>query len=169
MEADGMVWLSRNFYDEYNGTVQNNLVSIGVHEIAHQWWFALVGNDQALEPWLDEALCTYSEWIFYKHTYPSLTGWWWNFRVKPFSPDGYVNISIYEGGSFRPYVNAVYLRGAYFMDALRLRVGDDAFYAFLKDYAARMSHRRATRQDFFTILAQHTGMDISGVVADYFR
>lgn len=169
MEADGLVWLSRNFYDEYNGTVRNNLISIGVHEISHQWWFGLVGNDQALEPWLDEALCTYSEWIFYMHTYPSLAGWWWNFRVKPFSPSGYINITIYEGGSFRPYVNAVYLRGAYFMDALRLRVGDDAFYAFLKDYATQMSHRRASRQDFFSILAQHTNIDISGVVGDYFK
>jgi len=169
MEADGLVWLSDNFYDQYDGGVQNNLITIGVHEIAHQWWFGLLGNDQALEPWLDGALCTYSEWIFYKNTYPKLANWWWNFRVKPFNPSGYINITIYEGGSFRPYVNAVYLRGAYFMDALRLRVGDDAFFAFLKDYATQMSHRRATRQDFFNILGQHTSVDVSGVEADYFK
>ncbi len=31
------------------------------HEIAHQWWYGLVGNDQYAEPWLDESLATWSE------------------------------------------------------------------------------------------------------------
>jgi len=51
------------------GTVLNNLIDIGVHETAHQWWFASVGNNQALEPWLDEALATYSERLFYEKNY----------------------------------------------------------------------------------------------------
>jgi Peptidase family M1 domain len=31
------------------------------HETAHQWFCSLVGNDQARDPWLDEALATWSE------------------------------------------------------------------------------------------------------------
>jgi hypothetical protein len=31
------------------------------HEIAHQWWYGLVGNDQYSSPWLDESLATWSE------------------------------------------------------------------------------------------------------------
>jgi hypothetical protein len=31
-----------------------------VHEIAHQWWFGIVGDDQWNEPWLDEAMAEYS-------------------------------------------------------------------------------------------------------------
>ena len=31
-----------------------------VHEIAHQWWFGMVGNDEWSEPWLDEAMAEYS-------------------------------------------------------------------------------------------------------------
>ena len=54
-EYDGLVFLSSDFYDQYGGSNRSNMVSIGVHEIAHNWWFGLVGNDQALEPWLDEA------------------------------------------------------------------------------------------------------------------
>jgi len=169
MESDGLVFLSKNFYDTYDGSAQNNLTAIGVHEVAHQWWFALVGNDQALEPWLDEALCTYSEWMYYKHIHPDLVWWWWNFRVKAFNPTGYVNISIYEGGSFRPYVNAVYLRGAYFLDALRLRIGDEAFYAFLKDYVSQMTGRRAAAADFFRLLGEHTDVDYSITVSNYFK
>jgi hypothetical protein len=30
------------------------------HEVAHQWWYGLVGNNQYLEPWLDESFAQYS-------------------------------------------------------------------------------------------------------------
>ena len=30
------------------------------HEIAHQWWFGIVGNDEWNEPWLDEAMAEYA-------------------------------------------------------------------------------------------------------------
>ncbi|MCK7516234.1 MAG: hypothetical protein MZV64_00150 [Ignavibacteriales bacterium] len=51
-----LVFLATKFYNEYSGSARSNLVTIGAHEIAHQWWFGLAGSDQALEPWLDEAL-----------------------------------------------------------------------------------------------------------------
>jgi hypothetical protein len=31
------------------------------HETAHQWFYSLVGNDQARDPWLDETLAAWSE------------------------------------------------------------------------------------------------------------
>ena len=31
------------------------------HEVAHQWFYALIGNNQARDPWLDEALTTWAE------------------------------------------------------------------------------------------------------------
>ena len=34
------------------------------HETAHQWFYSLVGNDQALDPWLDEALATWAQAVF---------------------------------------------------------------------------------------------------------
>ena len=34
-----------------------------VHELAHQWFYSLVGNDQARDPWLDEALASYAEFV----------------------------------------------------------------------------------------------------------
>ncbi|WP_328972200.1 M1 family metallopeptidase [Streptomyces sp. NBC_00239] len=30
------------------------------HELAHQWWYGIVGNDEYASPWLDEAFATYS-------------------------------------------------------------------------------------------------------------
>ena len=167
-EYDGLVLLATKFYEEYGGGARNNLTTIGVHEIAHQWWFGLVGNDQALEPWLDEAMATYSEHIFYEFNYPGQVNWWWQFRVDYFKPGGYVDTSIYNGGTFRTYTNAVYLNGAHFIDDLRGRMGDDNFYRFLKDYASRYSRGRATSYDFFAAVRANTSADISSLIAEYF-
>ncbi len=169
MEYDGLFYLSRDFYNAYNGTMLNNLIVIGIHEVAHQWWFGSVGSDQALEPWLDETLATYSERIFFEHASPALMGYWWNFRVNDFQPAGKIDISIYDGGSFRPYTNAVYLRGAKFMENLRTRMGDESFFAFIKDYASQMAHKISTSDDFFRILYSHSSEDFSDIVATYFQ
>ncbi len=169
MEYSGLVFLNRDFYRQYDGSVVNNLVSIGVHETAHQWWYERVGNDQALEPWLDEALAVYAEEIYYEDNYPGWVNAWWAFRVNAFDPRGWVDADIYTAGSFRAYTDAVYLRGARFLQALRQRVGDEAFFAFLQDYAAQMSGRRATAADFFRILRQHSSAEISDLLSAYFR
>ena len=168
-EYDGLVFLATKFYNEYDGSARSNLVAIGVHEIAHQWWFGLVGSDQAMEPWLDEALCVYSEAIFYKFIYPNSADWWWNFRVNWFGPSGYVDTNIYEPPTFRAYVNASYLNGANFLEALNYRMGDDAFFQFLQDYTSRYGRCRATAYDFFAVARQNTLEDISDLINAYFR
>jgi hypothetical protein len=33
------------------------------HELAHQWWFGIVGNDEFAEPWLDESFATWSQYL----------------------------------------------------------------------------------------------------------
>lgn len=168
MEYDGLFFLSRDFYTAYDGAVLNTLMAIAVHETAHQWWFGSVGNDQAMAPWLDEALATYSEKLFYEKNYPAVTAWW-AFRVDAYAPAGWVDTDIYQGGYYRPYVNAVYLRGAQFLEALRGRIGEESFFAFLKDYAAKMSGRLATEEDFFRILRGHTSIDLSNIISLYFQ
>jgi hypothetical protein len=167
MEYDGLFFLSRDFYDSDDGTVLNYLIDIGVHETAHQWWFSLVGNDQALEPWLDEALATYSERLFYEANYPGVTAWE-AFRMQPYSPAGPVDTTIYDDGGSRGYINAVYLRGAQFLQALRDRIGDEAFFGFLKDFASQMAGKRATTADFFRILRQHTDSDLAPLLQEFF-
>ncbi|HET9588676.1 MAG TPA: M1 family metallopeptidase [Anaerolineales bacterium] len=168
-EYDGLVFLGTKFYNEYDGSARSNLVAIGVHEIAHQWWFGLVGSDQAMEPWLDEALCIYSEEIFYRFIYPNSHDWWWNFRVNYFGPTGYVDSTIYEAASFRAYVNASYLNGANFLEALNFRMGDDAFFQFLRDYASRYARGHASGYDFFAVARQNTTEDISDLINAYFK
>ena len=46
MEYDGLFFLSKAFYNLYDGTPKGYLTFIAVHETAHQWFFSQVGNDQ---------------------------------------------------------------------------------------------------------------------------
>jgi hypothetical protein len=169
MEYDGLYFLSKAFYNTYDGTPATYLVAIAVHETAHQWWFGLVGNDQALEPWLDEALCTFTERIYYENLHPEALGWWLEYRVAYYQPQGWVDQSIYESNGYRPYRDAVYLNGMNFLTELRDLVGEDVFMVFLADYLARNTHRLATTADFFNILSEHTDANWSLLKAKYFR
>ncbi|MBI3763627.1 MAG: hypothetical protein HY260_17430 [Chloroflexi bacterium] len=149
MEFSGMFFLGRPYYADFDGSAQNYLTLIAAHETAHQWWYCLVGNDPATEPWLDEALATYSEEIYFETAYPNLAQWWWQYRVWQFAPQGRVDGDIYASREFRPYVNAVYLNGAQFLHALRGELGDETFFDFLREYAASEAGRVATADDFW--------------------
>lgn len=167
LEADGLYFLSGNFYSAYDGSATNNLVLIGIHETAHQWWYAAVANDQATEPWLDEGLATYSERIFYETNYPELLSWWYNARIYYYNPSGYIDMRLYDSAIFRTYVDAVYLRGALFLDNLRSNLGDEAFFNFMRDYYARHRGHFATTDTFFTVLSEY-GNSYQPLVEEYF-
>jgi hypothetical protein len=169
MEFSGLYFISRDYFNLYDGTPKNYLVTIAAHETAHQWWFDAVANDQALEPWLDEALATYSERIYYESVHPDLVEWWWGYRYFEFLKAGYVDTAIYDGGGQRPYWDKVYLTGARFLEDLRQRVGDEIFFAFLKDYYTQYAGKRATGADFFRVLHEHTAADITDLMAKYFQ
>jgi hypothetical protein len=172
MEYDGMYFLGESFYRNYDGEPLGYLVSLSAHETAHNWFYGLVGSDPALEPWLDEALCAYSESLFFERYYPDLLDGWWRFRVESFSPSGWVDSTIYDYGSFRPYVNAVYLRGSQFLRDLRKLTGDEPFFNFLWDYVDQNSSRRAgqlsTTKSFFELLSDYTSVDIKALTREYF-
>lgn len=169
MEYSAFFYLSKDFYNLYDGTSANYLTFVAAHETAHQWWFEQVASDQALQPWVDETLSAYSERVFYESMYPDLVSWWWTYRIDFYDPQGFVDIPIYEGQGFRTYTNATYFQGAKFLEKLRERIGDEAFYAFLQDYLAQGRGKIVTANDFFRILSQHTSTDYSDLVRQYFQ
>jgi hypothetical protein len=169
MEFSALYFHSRSFYDLYDGTLANYLTLVAVHETGHQWWFDQVANDQALEPWLDESLTTYSESIYYETLYPNKLSWWWSYRIDFFEPKGFIDIPVYDGQNDDNYKHTVYFNGAHFLQDLRQRIGDEAFWAFLQDYFAQSKGRIVTREDFFCILDEHTDVDYSDIVRAYFK
>jgi hypothetical protein len=168
LEGDAGFFLDAFYYAQYDGTPQNLLTALCAHETAHAWFYGMVGNDPALEPWLDEALATNSERLYYERYYPELVGWWWDFRVNVFKPGGWVNSTIYDHREFRPYVNAVYLRGARFLGAVNESMGDETYFQFLGDYVSANRDNLATSVDFFDLLAEHSEDNLTLLIENYF-
>jgi len=157
-------------YYGYSGADTDFLPTIAAHETAHQWWFGLVGTDQANQPWLDEALATYSERFFNESFSLQKAVWWYLARISLAEDSNCpVDISIYGFYDFNCfYTESVYMRGALFMQALRDRIGDPAFMVFLKDFATQFAFKRASATDFFTVLRQHTDADLTDIIAKFF-
>ncbi len=169
MEYSAFFFQSNGFYNTYDGTAQNYLTFVSAHETAHQWWFESVANDQATEPWLDEMLATYSERIYYENYHPEAVDWWWLARMFDYSPDTWVDLPVNENTSERAYWRTSYFHGAHFLEELRGRIGDEAFFAFLQDYRTQNAGKIATGDDFFRILRENTDVDFSDLTQKYFR
>jgi aminopeptidase N len=109
-----------------------------VHEVAHQWFYGLIGDDQLLEPWLDEAAATYFEIRYFEEVQGSgaAAGIINNHRAQLGShPDPEIPIGkAVEDYLPNEYGLFVYLKGALFFDALRAELGEDLFQTFLHEY-----------------------------------
>jgi len=168
MEFDGLIFLSPTFYNLYPGTPKSNIHVYTAHEISHQWFFSMVGNDQALEPWLDEAFATFSERIFYERYYPEYLDWYLNNYIYAHDPYGYIDTTIYYGGDLFDYRDIVYRNGSLFLQDLRELMGDEAFFNFLQDYVRQNKYQIATTQGFISLLKTHTDADLTPLLEEYF-
>jgi hypothetical protein len=168
MEFDGLILIQSSFYWLYRDPPRSDLHIIVPHEVLHQWFFSLVGNNQAMEPWLDESIATYAEALFYEHYFPEDLEWWWDTRVHSHLPSGTIDTSIYIPGGITEYFNRAYRLGALFYKDLRETMGDEAFFNFLMDYAQTHRYKIATGEDFYNTLIQHSTTDVSPVFERYF-
>lgn len=46
-------------------TEREEIDRVIIHEIAHQWWYGIIGNDQVRTAWIDEGLAEFSTLLFY--------------------------------------------------------------------------------------------------------
>ena len=168
MEYSTLVMVGTRFYGDYAGSPEAVLPALTVHELAHQWWYGVVGNDQVDEPWLDEALARYSELLFYEAVYPEAVDWWWRTRVDIRNPAGPLDRTIYDFADPHAYVDNLYGQGARFLRDLRKRLGEEGFFTFLQRYYRENAWQRATRRDFFRPL-DDLGVDTSDLVRLYFQ
>jgi len=129
------------------------IVSPIVHEVAHQWFYGLIGNDQLNEPWLDEAAATYAETLFYEGTGSpgSATGMLSELRSRVRSsanPERPIGLPVADYPSTDEYATIVYSKGALFFEALRNQIGDEAFFNFLRSYYTSYRYGFVTTADF---------------------
>jgi hypothetical protein len=130
---------------QFSDSKAKDLPSLVAHEVTHQWFYALVGNNQARDPWLDESLATVGE---------ALVGDDGNYYTSFDVPDKVAGkmgrpMSYWAGhGGFDRYTDGVYNQGAHVLLAARTQVGATAFDQALRGYLRAEAHRVATPADF---------------------
>jgi hypothetical protein len=163
IEYPGAIVVAQGLYDQEGGFFE----LAAVHEVAHQWWYGLVGNDQLDEPWLDESLTNYSAFLYYEDTAgedaadlikqrvfegPYLT-------VQRDDRDRGVGGPV-DSFSERDYGAIVYGKGPLFFDALRAQLGDEAFFAALRDYLETHRYGVAYPDDLIAAFEETAGQQI---------
>jgi len=114
MESPRMIWIPY-------GVSSTNLRYLLAHETAHQWFYGMVGNDQARQPFADEAAADFVARY--------VTGTKRSSRC----PTGRLDRTIYEYTA-RCYYEKVYIQGGNLIDAARRAMGSTAFWAALRRY-----------------------------------
>jgi hypothetical protein len=133
VEYPGVIGINVDIYSQ-----SRYLDATVAHEIGHQWFYNVLGNDQVNEPWLDEALVQYITGLYFLDVYGQ-DGWqvirdsWisrWDRVDREIIPLGMPS-DYYEG---REYGAIIYGRGPLFIEALAETMGQPVFSIFLVEY-----------------------------------
>jgi aminopeptidase N len=130
-----------------------------VHELAHQWFGDSVSVHDWSHIWLNEGFATYAEWLWHErrdgrsaqaifdNAYASrgTNGW----EVPPGDP-----------GAGNLFDGAVYERGAMTLHALRVTVGDPAFFEILKTWPREKADANATTEEFVALAERVSGRQL---------
>lgn len=160
MEYSGLVLIGDGLYRD----PREFLTFLVAHEVAHQWWYGVVGNNPYRYPWLDEGLTEYSAFDYYRGIFGQsraeelLTGRW----QIPFAGAAAGGI---DGAVDRPaadfdatsYELLVYSKAALFFSSLREDLGDEVYRQVLQTYYSENKYDIVSPQ---TLLA--TAQRVSG-------
>lgn len=161
MEYPGLVMI----YSRYYRTSEHAMGALVIaHEVAHQWFYNVVGSNQILSPWLDESLVEYLGFKYYEFAYGSeAMQTLWQQRFNTF--ETYERtlrldqpLADYEGND---YFYVVYAYGAHFYRALNEKIGESAFEEALRIYYNKNSFSIATKEDLISAFNEATGEDMT--------
>jgi aminopeptidase N len=161
VEYPGIVLIEQSIYSPGDRLFDTTVA----HEIAHQWWYSLVGNDVQGEPWLDEGLTSYTQVLYYEGigNNQAAQGELDYFRaqygyLRNANRDGPVGGPVDSfGGNYFPLV---YMKGALFFHAMRQQMGEEAFFGFLQNYYASYRYEEPTGPDMLRVAQETCGCDL---------
>lgn len=168
MEYPNLVTISDKITD------QDTYDYVIAHEIAHQWWYGLVGNNEFSQPWVDESLTDYSAMLFFKKnpsynvdyrvlmenaqtTYENFV----NIYAKiNGSVDESMNRSLKEFNTDPEYTNCIYVKGVLMYDSLSSVLGERKFLACLKDYSNRYKYKNVSGEELIESFSKSSHVNL---------
>jgi len=169
IEYPGMTGITLSVYDldaQVSGLPARVMMeSVIAHEVGHQWFYNVVGNDQMGQPWMDEAIVQYLTGLYFVDAYgePAASSYrqsWddrWSRVGRAEIPIG-LHAGDYEGSE---YGAIVYGRGPIFVQALAKEMGQETFDAFLRDYYQTHKWGIGTGDAFRQLAEQHCQCDLT--------
>ncbi len=143
---------------EYPGFVLDLVSTTALtHEIGHQWWYGIVGDDEYNSPWLDEAFADYSTDLALNQTGTNC----WNSVSWASSSEKITNSMAYWDAHSSRYSTVVYGYGKCALHDLRRLIGDSAMAKLLKDYATSHWYGVSTTAEFKAAAQAATSTDLT--------
>ena len=169
MEYPRMVMIGSSLFSATDDSLEITVA----HEVAHQWWYAMVGSDSYYQAWQDEALCEYSLMDYIGQVYGASARESLAFDrietamritiprgVTPGSPIDYFQ-------DLTEYSQVVYRRGAALWMALENLMGKEQLDGALQQYVQEYRFGMASRQELTQLLSQAAGQDLTALMEDY--
>lgn len=173
VEFPGIVLIESS---RYKVAKSDAFITTVAHEVAHMWWYSVVGNDIFTDPWLDEALTTYSSILYYEFTngsqaYNGLRDFYqqrYERLVDSGNDDRVANsLTYFENEHPERYGPVVYSKGALFFGAVREEIGDKAFFEALRDYYQKKQYQVAKPDDLLSAFERASGGNLDDLYQEW--